>query len=112
MDNNNFYSLDKLVEFGMSLAVAQQMMGVMNHTLNNMQVPNAGISVGYKKPGYYATINDHITGPLNDSELQSLINSGQITDETFVWKEGTNGWKQAKDVPEVYKYILLKPGKS
>lgn len=35
----NFFSIDKLIEFGMSAAVANQMVKSMNQTMNQMQVP-------------------------------------------------------------------------
>ena len=41
MDDNSFYSIDRLVEFGMGMAVAQQMTQSMNQTMKNMYVPGA-----------------------------------------------------------------------
>ena len=41
MDSNSFFSIDRLVEFGMSLAVAQQMTQMMNQTMQSMYVPGA-----------------------------------------------------------------------
>lgn len=108
MDENSFYSLDKLMEFGMGLGVAQQMMGVMNKTLNEMQVPNAGMAIGYKKPGFFTMVGDKPAGPLTDEELQALIYADKINADSFVWKEGMPGWKQVKNVPEVYKYVILR----
>ena len=39
MSDNNLYSLDKLVEFGMGLSIATQMAASMNHTLSQTQIP-------------------------------------------------------------------------
>ncbi|MCI5978405.1 MAG: DUF4339 domain-containing protein [Bacteroidales bacterium] len=105
--DNNFSSLDRLMEFGMSMGVATQMMNVMNSAFKDMQVPNAGVPVSYKKPGFFAVVDDHTVGPLTDAELQTLVQSSKINADTFVWREGMPGWEHATDVPEVYKYILL-----
>ena len=36
MSDNNFYSMDKLVEFGMGVTIANQMATSMNQTLNQI----------------------------------------------------------------------------
>lgn len=38
MDNDSFFSIDRLVEFCMGMAMAQQMVGMMNHTMRQMYV--------------------------------------------------------------------------
>lgn len=108
MNDNNFNSLDRLLEFGMGLGIAQQMMGVMNRAFNEMHVPNNGIAVSNVRPGYFAMVGEHPVGPLADSEIQSLVEADSLTADSFIWREGMPGWKQAKNVPEVYKYIILK----
>ena len=40
--DNNFNSIDRLVEFGMGMAVAQQMVNTMNYAMSNMKVPGVG----------------------------------------------------------------------
>ena len=37
-----------------------------------------------------------------------MVNGDRLTADSFVWKEGMPGWKQVKNVPEIYKYIILK----
>ena len=41
MDENSFYSIDRLVEFGLTLGVATQMANSMNASLQAMQIPGA-----------------------------------------------------------------------
>ena len=41
MDDSSFFSIDRLVEFGMGMAVAQQMVKTMNESMTNMHVPGA-----------------------------------------------------------------------
>ena len=45
-DNNSFSTIDRLVEFGMGLAVAQQMVNTMNHCIGNMQIAGTGNALG------------------------------------------------------------------
>ena len=33
--------------------------------------------------------------------LQQMIGQGQLTKQTFVWKQGMQGWIAAEQVPEV-----------
>jgi hypothetical protein len=41
MDDSSFFSMDRLVEFGMGMTVAQQMVKTMNQSMTNMHVPGA-----------------------------------------------------------------------
>ena len=49
-DYNSFSTIDHLVEFGMGIAIAQQMVNTMNHCIGNMQVPGAGNTLTSGKP--------------------------------------------------------------
>ncbi len=41
MNDNNFFSVDRLVEFGMGMAMAQQMVNMMNQSMKQMYVPGS-----------------------------------------------------------------------
>lgn len=107
MNENSFYSLDRLMEFGMSLAVARQMIGTMNHTLSTMQAPNMGNSISYEKQGYYALVDGSQAGPFSDDEVSKLFGQGKIGESTLMWRPGMTGWMMACDIPQVFKWILL-----
>jgi hypothetical protein len=64
-DERNFFSLDRLVEFGMGMAVAQQMVGTMNKTMKNMHIPGAGNPMRQTAADivYYALIDGKQAGP-------------------------------------------------
>ena len=38
MDNQSFFSIDRLVEFGLGMGIAQQMVGMMNRYMQQMYV--------------------------------------------------------------------------
>ena len=43
MEDNSFFSIDRLVEFGLGLSVARQMVDVMNNTIQNAVIPGAAM---------------------------------------------------------------------
>lgn len=110
-DYNSFNTIDHLVEFGMGIAIAQQMMNTMNHCIGNMKIPGAGneLAPNNPTPKYHILANDAVAGPFTEEELGTLAKAKTLTSETMVWKPGLNGWMQAKNVPEVHKVIMLNP---
>jgi membrane protease subunit (stomatin/prohibitin family) len=50
---------------------------------------------------WYAGIGGQQAGPFAADSLAQMIQSGQITRETLLWKEGMAGWTPAGDIPEV-----------
>jgi hypothetical protein len=114
MTNGSFFSIDRLVEFGMSLAVAQQMIKTMNHAINNMQIPGSGsVSGNPMQPVlqqiYYVIIEGKQAGPFSESELSHLIAEKKITKESHIWKPGLVKWEVAEKIPEVLKLVALLP---
>ena len=105
--NNDFSSMDRLMELGISMAVAQQMMGTMNHALNSMQTPGAGQPMIKPDVNYFAVIDKLQAGPLSEAEIIELIKANRIKPDTLVWKQGFPAWKQACEVSEINKSLLL-----
>lgn len=116
----DFSSLDKMVEFGLGLGIATQMMNTMNLALARTAVPGVGINPGVcSQPGaqapaavpaghqYYIVNQEKVAGPLNERELDELIKKGIVKADTLCWSPGMTAWKFASDIPEVNKLILL-----
>jgi hypothetical protein len=110
-NDNSFNSIERLMEFGMSMAVAQQMMQTMNHAMQNMATPQfQQVTVLMPKPVlFYAIVNDIPQGPFTEQELSSHILANRVTKETLIWLHGMIGWMQAQQVPEVSKLFALMP---
>lgn len=108
-DNNSFFSIDKLVEFGIGMSVAQQMVQTMNHSINNMQIPGTQNNFHQPELSLYAMINGNQIGPLNTQEVTQLIQQKKIVNETYVWKNGMSDWELAEKVPEIIKLVALAP---
>jgi hypothetical protein len=110
-NDNNFNSIDKMMEFGMSMAVAQQMMQTMNHVMNNVQTPqfnNVNIPLPIPKQ-YYALVNDIPQGPFTENDLTGHIVAGRVTKATMVWMQGMPIWMPAEQVMDVNKLFSLVP---
>lgn len=110
MDNQSFFSIDRLVEFGLGMGIAQQMVGMMNRYMQQMYVPGSIQSMPEPMPNiYYVAINGQQVGPLNDRELSHLINKKEIDKDTLAWVPGMSGWKPIEQVPAILKVIALTP---
>lgn len=114
MDESSFYSIDRLVEFGLTLGVATQMANSMNASLQAMQIPGARNpmqpnSLAEDQPLLYVVLDGKSVGPLATSELSRLIAEKRVTKETYVWKPGMSDWQLAESVPEVLKLVALAP---
>lgn len=110
MDNNSFFSIDRLVEFGMGIAVARQMVNTMNQTMQNMYVPGTmnQMQPPSGKP-YYAALDGRQAGPFNEQEVMKLIAEHRVTKDTLVWTPGMPVWQPAEKVPEVLRLVALTP---
>jgi hypothetical protein len=108
--DDNFLSIDKLVEFGLSVAVAQQMVKTMNHSMTSMHIPGVMNPMAPASPSiYYAIIDGKQVGPLSDQEISRLINEKKISKETYVWKPGMARWEISGNLPDVLKLVALSP---
>jgi len=110
MDDNNFFSMDRLIEFGMGMTVAQQMVKTMNHSMTNMYIPGAMNPM--EKPQqqfFYAMIEGKQAGPFSEQELTRLITEKKVVKETYVWMPSLPSWKMVEQVPEVLKLVALAP---
>jgi hypothetical protein len=110
-EEHQLSSIDRLIDLGMSMAVAQQMMQMMNHAIQAMptpQYPNTAAPMG-QPVQYYALVEDIPQGPFTDGQLSTHILSGKVTRETLVWMPGLPGWMQAQQVPEILRIFSNVP---
>ena len=55
---------------------------------------------------YYISVNGMQHGPLSMQQMQSLVASGQMTTQTFVWKQGMPNWDAAANIPELAQLFM------
>lgn len=81
-------------------AVGQQMAGMMNgmgQTMQNaMNTPPPMPTVQY-----YVGVNGQQVGPFTVPQLTQLVQNGQLTQQSLVWRQGMTGWEQAANVAEL-----------
>ena len=108
-DFNPLGNLDHLMEFGVSMAVAQQMINTMNHCIDNMKVP--GVSLPQQQNAvskkYHIVANNSVLGPFCLSEMEVLVKAKTITPETLIWMPGMVGWAKASIIPEINIILML-----
>ena len=121
-DNNNygFYSMDKLIEFGLGMTMARQMMKVMNESMEGMQTPatpkplqQQALHVQQVHPVapsiYYVCIDGKSAGPFNEMEITKLITSKRIDKDTLAWIPGQSQWEKIENIPAILRIVALTP---
>ena len=113
MDDSHFFSIDRLIEFGMGMAIAQQMVESMNNAFQNMSTPGVDAmnqsKAALNDQFYYAMIKDKQVGPLSSKDLCDLINKKEIVSETYLWNPSFTGWKMADQIPEIVRLVAMTP---
>ena len=81
-------------------AMGGQMAGMMNNMGQQMQ--NA-MNTPPPMPNvqYYVSVNGAQAGPFNMQQLQQMAQAGQLTKDTYVWKQGMAQWELAGNVQEL-----------
>ena len=81
-------------------AMGNQMAGMMNNMGQNMQqqqnTPPPPPTISYS-----VSVNGQTAGPFNLEQLQQMVQNGQLTKNTHVWKQGMAAWEIAANVEEL-----------
>ena len=110
MDNNDFFSLDRLVEFGLGMGMAQQMINVMNQSMKSMYIPGSIQSMPQPIADIFdVAVDGHQTGPLRETELMELIRDKKASKDSLAWIPGMATWQPIEQVPAILKLIALTP---
>lgn len=110
MNNDDFPSIEKMMELGFGMGVAQQMVSSMNHALRNTHIPGPhSPAAAAPSVTYYAVLGEKAAGPFALSELQQLIGQARLDRQTYVWSPGMIAWDRAGNVPEVLRLLELAP---
>jgi predicted Zn finger-like uncharacterized protein len=57
------------------------------------------------EPIWHAVLNGDQQGPFTVDQLRELMTQGQIDTETYVWRDGFEGWQPLRDVAELAPLI-------
>ena len=90
-------------------AMGQQMAGMMN---SMGQVVQGGMNMAPPPPlvQYFMSVNGQQSGPFQLPQLQQMVNSGQLTPQTYVWKQGMANWELAGNVQELASLFSIGAG--
>ena len=85
-------------------AMGGQMANMMNQ-MGNMTAQQMSNQMNTPPPAptisYMVATNGQQSGPYNMQQLQQLAQNGQLTSQTYVWKQGMANWTPAGQVPEL-----------
>lgn len=81
-------------------AMGQQMAGMMQNMGQKMQ---GAMNTPPPMPNvqYHVSVNGVQAGPFNMQQLAQLAQNGQLTPQTYVWKQGMQNWVFAGNVDEL-----------
>lgn len=81
-------------------AMGNQMAGMMNQLGQNINLQQ---NTPPPPPQilYSVAVNGQTSGPFNWQQLQQMVQNGQLTANTHVWKQGMAGWEVAGNVQEL-----------
>ena len=110
-NDQSFFSVDRLIEFGLGMAVAQQMVGMMNQAMQGMYIPGsiqampaptqpAASAVSPATSIFYVALDGKQVGPLGESN---------VTKDTLCWQPGMACWQPVEQTPEVLRLVALAP---
>lgn len=111
MNNDNFFSIDRLVEFGLGVGIAQQMVNSMNQALRNAPMPGAMGPAGHVAlpASYFFILDGKQAGPFSADQVPQLIGNGQVTRSTYAWRPGLAQWEAVENLPDVLRIVALVP---
>lgn len=82
---------------GAGAAMGQMMGGI----LGGMQQQAAPPPLPQAAAGFHVALGGQPAGPFDPATLRQYVQSGQLTKDTLVWKEGMANWTAAGQVPEL-----------
>jgi len=70
------------------------------------QMPGMGMKQATPQVSYMIGVNGQQAGPFDWNQLQQLVQQGQLTQQTYVWKQGMANWEFAGQVQELQPLFM------
>ncbi|MGN0476600.1 MAG: SPFH domain-containing protein [Ruminococcus sp.] len=92
-------------------AVGQNMAGIMNNAMSgtNQPIQNSMTPPPIPTVLYHIAVNGQATGPFDIATLTQMANTGQITADSLVWKNGMAEWAKAGTIDELKSMFAVMP---
>lgn len=87
---------------GMGFGIGQQMGQMFNNAIGTAPQTSSGPA---SQPSFYVAKNGVTTGPFKLEIIQSMIMSGEIQSNTYVYRLGGNAWVNAIQEPEIAQLL-------
>ena len=84
------------------MGVAPQMPGMGGAP----QMPGMQTKQATPQVSYMVGVNGQQAGPFDWNQLQQLVSQGQLTQQTYVWKQGMANWELAGNVQELQPLFM------
>lgn len=85
-----------------------QIARMMNASVQTMPTPGT-VPPPVPVVGFNVILNGHNSGPFGIQQLQQLVQQGQFSPHTQVWKAGMTEWAAATTVPELASLFVAAP---
>lgn len=109
MDDESKLSVNNMVEMAMGLSMASLFSQAMNSAFSNSTRILKDDPMYAPARYIHAIVNGEQKGPFSSGEIMSMIQSGTIVPETYMWKPGMPEWKPAKDITDITPGLELIP---
>ena len=86
----------------MGMGAAPQMPGMGGAP----QMPGMQMKQATPQVSYMVGVNGQQAGPFDWNQLQQLVSQGQLTQQTYVWKQGMPNWDFAGNVQELHPLFM------
>lgn len=96
------------IGMGMGFAMANQMVGAMSNP-SQQHAASAAAPPLPDQAAFHVAIDGQAAGPFNMAGLKQLVQSGKLTRETLVWKQGMENWTAAGQIPELQNLFAAAP---
>lgn len=107
IDNDiNPFRQNNMAMGGMQQPMMGGMMGQKSMGMGGMQ-PMGMQPMGMQpQVSYMLAVNGQQAGPFDWAQLQQLVQQGQLTQQTYVWKQGMANWTPAGQVQELAQLFM------
>lgn len=106
-EHSSIFYVDNLIELGLGMAVARNLVNCFNQNLNSTMSP-----MKYAIQNAHVSLDNHDVGPLDETEIRQLFCERRLSADTLAWLPGMAEWKPIEQIPTILRIIALTPSKN
>ena len=99
MGSGGFNPMGIFAGMAVGSAFGKNLSGTVEQSLN----PNTAVPPALPKTLYYVAKDDKPVGPFELNKIVEMINGGEVSRESLIWKQGTPTWEKAESFSEFAK---------